>query len=82
MLEDYHSRPGYRSELVCTPEELGNLVMHYHAAGIQIAVHTNGDAAIEATRKPMSGRSVPCPALICITFLFMRRWPRTDSSAA
>ena len=65
LLEDYHSRPGYRSELVCTPEELGNLVMHYHAAGIQIAVHTNGDAAIEATLQAYerAQRTLPRPDL-------------------
>ena len=65
LLEDYHSRPGYRSELVCTPEELDNLVMHYHAAGIQIAVHTNGDAAIEATLQAYerAQRALPRPDL-------------------
>lgn len=49
LLADYHTRPGYRGQLVCTQEELEALVMKYHRAGIQVAVHTNGDAAIEAT---------------------------------
>lgn len=48
LLEDYHTRPGYRGELLWTEEEMEALIGKYHDLGLQVAVHTNGDAAIEA----------------------------------
>ncbi len=48
LLEDYHSRPGYRGNLIWSPEEIAATILKYHRQGIQVAVHTNGDAASEA----------------------------------
>lgn len=49
LLKDYHTRPGYRGELVATPEEIEATILKYYRTGMQIAVHVNGDAAIEAS---------------------------------
>ena len=49
LLADYHTRPGYRGELVATQEEIEATILKYYRTGMQIAVHVNGDAAIEAS---------------------------------
>lgn len=49
LLEDYHTRPGYKGELVATPKEIEATILKYYRTGMQIAVHVNGDAAIEAS---------------------------------
>lgn len=46
--EDYHDRPGFRSHLLFSPEEILETISRHHCLGIQVAVHTNGDAATEA----------------------------------
>lgn len=43
----YHDRPDTRGIQVVAPERLRELVGQAHAAGFQIAIHTNGDQAIE-----------------------------------
>ncbi|MCG8635990.1 MAG: amidohydrolase [Desulfobacterales bacterium] len=48
LKEDYHNRPGHRGELIMPQEELDRLVAKYHCLGMQIAVHANGDRAIES----------------------------------
>ncbi|MBQ2761065.1 MAG: amidohydrolase [Mailhella sp.] len=45
--EGYHTRPGEFGCMLCTPEELSEQVMRYHAKNIQVAIHTNGDRAAE-----------------------------------
>lgn len=48
LLEDYHTRPGYKGKLIWDARTIDDIVMKYHCMGIQVAVHTNGDAASEA----------------------------------
>ena len=48
LLEGYHARPGFRGSLILPPEEIERTILKYHGQGIQVAVHANGDAAIEA----------------------------------
>lgn len=45
---DYHSNPGLRGELIIPQKEMEGLVAKYHQEGLQVAVHANGDAAIES----------------------------------
>lgn len=49
LLEDYHTRPGYRGAMLLPEIDLCELVTRYHSQGLQVAVHANGDRAIEAT---------------------------------
>jgi hypothetical protein len=43
----YHGDAGYRGHPVVSREELFELVANYHGADIQLAIHANGDAAID-----------------------------------
>ncbi len=61
LLEDYHTRPGYRGELTMPPEQIEALVLKYHRLGIQVAVHTNGDAASEAVIRAFEKAVAVCP---------------------
>ena len=45
--EPYLHRPNYYGEAAITREELHELVMNMHTAGLRIIVHANGDKAIE-----------------------------------
>ncbi|HVO83698.1 MAG TPA: amidohydrolase, partial [Syntrophobacteria bacterium] len=47
--EPYQNAPGRRGDLIHPQEVLDELVEHYHRRGIQVAVHANGDRAIEST---------------------------------
>jgi hypothetical protein len=47
--EPYQNAPGRRGDLIHPQEVLDELVEHYHSRGIQVAVHANGDRAIEST---------------------------------
>lgn len=47
LREDYHTRPGFRSALLFPENEIEALILAHHALGIQVAVHTNGDLAVE-----------------------------------
>lgn len=48
LQDDYHTRPGFRSALLFPEEEIDAMVLKHHLQGIQVAIHTNGDYAIEA----------------------------------
>ena len=48
LSQDYHGHPGFRSQLVLPQEVLDEFVERNHSQGLQIAVHANGDAAIES----------------------------------
>ncbi len=47
LTEEYLDRPE-RGDLIMAQDTLDELVEKYHRAGLQIAVHANGDAAIES----------------------------------
>ncbi len=44
----YHSRPDHFGELLIDPKELNRMVAKYHGAGCQVAIHANGDRAIDS----------------------------------
>lgn len=48
LKEGYHSRPDFNGNLLYNQKKIKDLISKYHKMGIQIAVHTNGDAASEA----------------------------------
>jgi predicted amidohydrolase YtcJ len=47
--EPYQNAPGRRGDLLHPQGALDDLVEHYHRRGVQVAVHANGDRAIEST---------------------------------
>lgn len=47
--EPYYNKPDFRGELINSQENLDSMVEKYHQAGLQIAIHANGDRAIEST---------------------------------
>ncbi|MEM7126963.1 MAG: amidohydrolase [Chloroflexota bacterium] len=48
LIEDYHNKPGWRSELIYPQEQLNDMFCDYQSRGHHIIVHGNGDAAIES----------------------------------
>ncbi len=48
LKEPYFCKPDHRGEPIYNQEELNNQIEYYHRQGIQIAVHANGDRAIES----------------------------------
>ena len=48
LLDDYHNKPGWRSELIYPQEVLNEKLVHHHKNGDHIVIHGNGDAAIES----------------------------------
>lgn len=47
LVEDYHTRPGFKSEILFPIEDIDSIIEKYHCMNVQVAVHTNGDAATE-----------------------------------
>jgi predicted amidohydrolase YtcJ len=47
LCQPYHDRPDVFGTEVIAPGELSDLVARAHAAGFQVAIHTNGDKAID-----------------------------------
>jgi predicted amidohydrolase YtcJ len=47
LMEDYHTRPGFKSALLFPEKDIEAIVLKHHLLGIQVAIHTNGDYAIE-----------------------------------
>ena len=48
LLDDYYCQPGFKGEFIKTQAEMDEMVARYHKQGLQIAVHANGDRAIES----------------------------------
>lgn len=48
LKEGYHARPEWKGELIMPQENLDAMILQHHLLGQQIAIHCNGDAAIEA----------------------------------
>jgi predicted amidohydrolase YtcJ len=48
LMEPYHNRPDWKGEMIMTQETLNALVEKYHGEDLQMAVHANGDGAIES----------------------------------
>ncbi|MEE4362128.1 MAG: amidohydrolase [Pseudomonadales bacterium] len=62
LMEDYADRPGWRGEYITAPEELSIQVQKVTAAGLPVAVHSIGDAAVHATLDAFeAARNNPVP---------------------
>jgi predicted amidohydrolase YtcJ len=61
LSEDYHQKPGFRGELIMPQSELDALVEKYQKEGLQIAIHANGDAAIESVITAMENAQAKHP---------------------
>jgi predicted amidohydrolase YtcJ len=48
LMDPYLNRPGFRGHALMPQETLNARVKKYHEAGLQIAIHANGDRAIES----------------------------------
>jgi len=49
MLDDYSDQPGWRGEYITGPERLKAKVKAINAAGLPVAIHSIGDAAVRAS---------------------------------
>jgi predicted amidohydrolase YtcJ len=54
LAQPYWSEPESRGSLLLAQEVLDELVEHYHSRGIQVAVHANGDRAIDSTLQALA----------------------------
>jgi predicted amidohydrolase YtcJ len=48
LREDYFNKAGFKGQLIMPQEELDAFAERYQAMGLQMAIHANGDAAIES----------------------------------
>ena len=54
LAQPYWSEPESRGSLLLAQEALDELVEHYHSRGLQVAVHANGDRAIDSTLQALA----------------------------
>lgn len=59
----YHNRPDYRGDYIYPQEDLNKLVEKYHSAGFQLAIHANGDRAIESVLQALESACSRHPQL-------------------
>jgi len=48
LSDGYHNNPDIKGEFILPQKTLEDLVVKYHSAGLQLAIHANGDRAIES----------------------------------
>jgi len=51
LLEPYYNKPDLKGNLIMPQEALDTIVEKYHGMGLQVAIHANGDRAIESVIK-------------------------------
>lgn len=61
LLDDYHTRPGHRSQSIHTQEFLNERFIHHQKNGDHIVVHCNGDAAIESVMQALEAAQAAHP---------------------
>ncbi len=61
LSQDYYNKPGFRGELIMPQAAMESLVEKYHKEELQVAVHANGDAAIESVILAMEKAQAKCP---------------------
>jgi predicted amidohydrolase YtcJ len=62
LLEDYADRPGWRGEYIVEPDVLAARVRRLAAAGLPVAIHSIGDAAVRASLDAFEGaQELPVP---------------------
>ena len=60
LMKPYHEKKDFRGDLIMAQEALDELVEKYHRAGLQIAIHANGDRAIESALQAIEKACVSC----------------------
>lgn len=63
MLADYNDQAGWRGEYITSPEELATKVRAFNAAGLPVAIHSIGDAAVRASLDAFEASSAVRPNL-------------------
>ncbi len=61
LLDDYHTRPGHRSQSIHTQEFLNERFIHHRKNGDHIVVHCNGDTAIESVMQALEAAQAAHP---------------------
>lgn len=61
LREGYHNRPDHRSQLIMPQEKLDEFALRYHGQGMQMAIHANGDAAVESVITALERAQAACP---------------------
>ena len=59
--QPYHSRPDFCGDLLIDQQVLDQMVAKYHSAGCQVALHANGDRAIESVLQAFENAYRLCP---------------------
>ena len=57
----YENKPEWNGHLTWPQDELNRLVEKYHSAGLQVAIHCNGDAAIESVLQAFESAQAKYP---------------------
>jgi hypothetical protein len=63
MLEDYADQPGWRGEYIMAPDELAATIKAINGAGLPVAVHSIGDAAVRASLDAFEAAAATRPRL-------------------
>ncbi|MEM7536643.1 MAG: amidohydrolase [Chloroflexota bacterium] len=53
LIDDYHTRPGWKGEFIYPQEEFNEKIAYHHKNNDHIVVHCNGDRAIESVLEAM-----------------------------
>jgi len=61
LKESYFKRPDYFGELLIPQDRLNRIVAKYHAANCQVAIHSNGDRAIDSVLDAFESAYNDCP---------------------
>lgn len=61
LKEPYYSKPDYLGDLLIPQEDLDGMVEKYHVLGQQMAIHANGDRAIESVVLAFEKAFEKCP---------------------
>jgi len=61
LSKDYHTRQGHKGELLFPINTINSIIEKYHCMNIQIAIHSNGDAAAEAVIQAFENALVKNP---------------------
>lgn len=61
LKQPYHSRPDWKGEILMPTQAIDDLIRTHHCNGEQIAIHCNGDAAIELALQAFAKALSACP---------------------
>ncbi len=82
LTQPYHvcpeGRPGWKGHPSSDPRAMKERIMALHARGRQLAVHANGDAAIDAVLDALAAAQAACPRGDCRHILIHSQMARAD----